>query len=725
MSNVGPRRTLGPQRPARGSKQNKESAIGGSHPEQPSRLARAGRVVRSVQRLLGVLAGERFLAVALAGTAIAIAALGQALTTRTVPDSLDWLTFLAGSIDTMFGRPESVSAGAVLLVAGAVLYALAAADRQASDASAFSFAPLRWAADLRSREGAIVLGLSAVGIGLFAFIIVGLATQPYQHWLAILFPVALVLMAVPFFWRDRNQGSLRVRLSQPMLAEAGFLVVVIGAFIALNIMDLTSWKYAAVGDEYDGFRYAKRIAAGNIINPFSQRMGVEGIRPVLGSMVDAAFLKAFGGDLFAWKVRLVVLAAASFVPFYLLVRELFSCRVAIAATALFASSHYLFAYVHHPTYIDALLPTTLALWLLVLGLRRNSTLVLFASGAAAGLGFYTFYAGRAAVVVIALYLLTFGRRSLRPTTVLPLGLGFIALVAPMFAVDGWYVVDRMFESSTVAYPEEIVGPRATRFLQNIVKSLLAFNYSESTRHYVSGSLLDPVTAVLYVLGLGLLLTRLRHPAFRLVLIWWLVALAATGFTNPYKGVAISRLHYVIPVAALLAALAFDQGLRPTIDRLRRPAVRVAVAGVALGLLMVPVLYLNLHRFWYETPHEKGAPSAAAVAVRAFFSDECRDNPQGVTVVSHSPTALLLLVFWAYQLGDREPELLNYPDALAALDAKQAGAATLKDGCFIVLSEGGNPELPKTVIARIQALYPQKRLSIVTDLAERHKVSLIH
>ncbi len=662
---------------------------------------------------------------ALAGLGIAIAALGQALTTRTVPDRLGWLTFLADDIDKIFVRADSVSAAAVLLVAGALLFAFAAGDRASAEASGFIFAPLRWAAGLRSREGAIVSGLSVVGLALFAFIIVRLATQPYQHWVAILLPAALVLMALPFFWRDRVQGRLRVNLARPMLAEGGFLAAVIGVFMALNIIDLTSWKYAAVGDEYDAFLYAKGIADGNLLNPFSQRAGVEGIQPVLSSMVDAAFLKAFGGDLFAWKLRLVVTAAASFVPFYLLVRELFSRRVATVALALFASSHYLFAYVHHPLYVDALLPTTLALWLLVLGLRRDSTLALFASGAAAGLGFYTFYPGRTVVVIMALYLLTFGRRSIRPATVLPLGLGFVALVGPLFAVDGWYVIDKMFGVSAIAYDEGIVGPRITRFVHNVARTAMAFNYSESAVHYVSGSLLDPVTAVLYALGIGVVLTRLRHPAFRLVLVWWFVSLAVTGFTNPYPTVAITRLHYVIPVAALLAALAFDQSLGPVMERLRRPGVRVAVATVALGLFMVPVLYLNLHRFWYETPHEQGTPTPEAVAVRAYFSDECRDNPQGVTVIAYVPGALLQLVFDAYQLGDRAPDIFNFPDALVALDAKEAEGATLKDGCFVLIPHHDAPDLWQEVRDRIQGMYPQKEVTTVTDLAPRNQVLLFH
>jgi hypothetical protein len=64
--------------------------------------------------------------------------------------------------------------------------------------------------------------------------------------------------------------------------------------------------------------------------------------------------------------------AATLIPFFLLLRELFSWRVAAFSTALLAASHYLIAFSHTGfNNLDALLPTTLAMYLLVLGLRAR------------------------------------------------------------------------------------------------------------------------------------------------------------------------------------------------------------------------------------------------------------------------------------------------------------------------------------------------------------------
>jgi hypothetical protein len=565
--------------------------------------------------------------------AVGFVSAGQVMLGHAVPGALVWLTFLQGTLDSIFFRPEPVAAACVVFAGGVVLFSLSAGE--AKDASSLTYGPAGWSFWRSGRPREILVGLAmfAVGLALIALVMYRLNSAEYEHRYAFTFLAGLVLLIAGLFVLDEEVRTARVTSLKMLTAEVFFVAVVVAVFIALNVMDLTSWKYAAVGDEFDGFGYAHRLARGDIPNVFSQRAGVENTRPVLGALVDAAFLKVFSGDIFAWKVRLVILAAASFVPFYFLARELFSWRVAVPATAFFASSHYLFAYTHHPTFIDALLPTTLSLYFLVLGLRRNSILLLFLCGITAGLGFYSFFAGRAIIVMVMVYLVSLGPRSLTPRTLVPVVLGFGVMVGPMFASDGWYVIDRMFEFSAVGYSEVVVGSRETRVIHNIAQSMLAFNYSEQARHYVSGSLLDPVTAVLYILGIGYVVSRVTHPAFRLVLIWWLVALAATGFTSPYPEGALTRLHFVIPVAALLAGLAFDRVLRLTDGLTREPRTRALIVGVCLAALMVPVMYLNLHRFWWETPSTYGSPTTEAVAVRAFFSEQCDDGHRGMTIIT--------------------------------------------------------------------------------------------
>ena len=719
--------------------------------------------MRTLQRWFGAVRASPVALLGLGATGIAIAALGQALTTRTVPANLSWLAFLDDIVRHAYpahafpGVAEPVAAAMVLLAVGAIVFALAS-RRSASKEAEPAFAPLSKGLRLRTTGDDVFVAAFAVGAVLFTVIILRLYNGHYSHGLALLLVPSLVLLAAPFLRRDLQRGvRFLPRLSPSLAAEAAFLAAVVAVFMFLNLQDLSNWRFSAVGDEYINYIQVKALVAGETFNAFA----FDGDRAILGTAIQAPFFKFFGGDIFAWKLHLVVFGAASLVPLYLLVRELFSQRAAMFATVLFASSHYLFASVHHPKNVDALLPTVLALWLLVLGLRRNSTLALFGSGAAAGFGFYVYPSARFAIVIMAIYLLTFGLKSIRPATVLPIALAFAVVVGPMFAVEGWDVVDVGEGGTLLSYPYPGGFDRGDLFGYNVVRTIMAFNFNPDGFWYVWGSLLDPVSAVLYVLGIGLALSRFRHPAFRLLIVWWAVALVVSGFLSPYERTAITRLFYVLPVAAAFGAVAVDQALH-LIHRLRpNVAVRVwpnvssrtALAAVALGVLIPLVLFLNLHRFRDETPRNHPS-SVPTVAVRAAFSSECQDRLPDVSIMSQHAGDLLVKVFNSYQLGERTPALFNYEDgmALSTLNANRsyrpppgipaevqpvlhASLAVSKhnaqvrghipDGCIIITNDATleNHPLHETLV-RLQSRYPEKQTTILTDLSGWSKVTML-
>lgn len=690
--------------------------------------------------------------VGLGALGIVLATLGQAVTTRTVPSALSWLVFFDGRLRSTYGvAAESVAAAVILLAVGALLFALAS-RKSASDEETPPFEPLAKGWHPTSRGDYIVVAMFGFGVALFTAIIIRLLDGHYSHGLALLFLLSVLLLATPFLRRDRQQRvRFQPRLSPVMAAEAGFLAVVIAGFVFLNVHDLTNWRFSAIGDEYIWYYEAKAIADGADFNPFSQA-GPRQAFPVGTSALHAVTLKIFGGDIFAWKVHLVAVAAASFVPLYLLVRDLFSRRAAIFAIVILASSHYLFAYVHHPPYIIELLPSVTALWLLTLGLRRNSTLALFGSGVAAGFGFYVWPAARIAIVIMAIYMLTFGRKSIRLATVLPIAVSFVAMVGPLFAVERWNAVASMPGGTALGYGSaSVVGDRLDRIGFNIVRSIMAFNFNPNPFHYVSGSLLDPVSAVLFVLGIGLALSKIRHPAFRLLVVWWVVALAAAGFTNPYGRTAITRLHFVLPVAAALGGLAVDQALHLLHNLRPNVAIRTVLAAAALGVLIPLLLFLNLQRFWSETP-QSGPTTVATVAVRAVFSSMCQDRLPDVTVVARQPGALLAGVLGSYQLGEKTPTLLPYQDgidlsalipnpfdsqrprprppplvpykdALAVFRSEALARGHIPDGCIIVTRE--NDPLAETALARLRSRYPDKQQIVLTDHTGSREVTVLY
>ncbi|MBI5283673.1 MAG: glycosyltransferase family 39 protein [Chloroflexi bacterium] len=641
---------------------------------------------------------------------------GQAMTTRTLPHVLAPLDLLASAF-WVYPNKREISAAFILLVAGALVLAIAAFrhdDADLDERMLVATRPFRFG----TRNDLLLWVGAAVGVLLWGVFLWRLYGDHYQHTLNLIMLAALLLVAAPFAARDRTATRVRWHAARSWLPHAAFLAAVTGGFIYLNLRDLGSWKYAAVGDEYANFNYALGIAKGAFFNPWSHR-GADDLFSVFGAAGQALFLKIGNEDNFAWKSYSVFAAAISFVPFYLLIRELFRARVAVLATVLFACSHYIFGYAHHFLYLDGMFPTALGLWLLVVGLRRDSALALFAGGLALGLGFYTFESGRAAVVVAALFMLTFGTRAFRPAVFVPLAGGFILLTLPLFATDGpAHVFDQMFGQSAISYSSEVTGDRYERLIVNLQFSFVSFNFMTEGRHYVWGSMADPLTAMLYVLGLGVVVPRINRPAYRLLFIWWLVEVAFNGFTNPYPKPPISRMHAVVPPVAALAAIAVDAIVRPIAaasPHRRLIGDRTWQQGISWGVVVALfplVLYLNLHRFWAQLPVRYGPPSWEPVVLRAYREPQCEGKQAFIITRSDEQSRLFANVFRSYRI-EPPPYLMSHSDAFARLDDGLPENVT-GVGCVIVQSTDRVPE-DALVLEQVAHTFPEFQELKVTDL----------
>lgn len=121
---------------------------------------------------------------------------------------------------------------------------------------------------------------------------------------------------------------------------------------------------------------------------------------------------------------------------------------------------------------------------------------------------------------------------------------------------------------------------------NTVKHLLMFNYQgdRNGRHNLPGApLLDPVTAVLFVLGFGLTLSRLRDPANLLFVVLFFTGLAGAILTLDFEAPQAQRAVLAMPAVLYFPALAIEAWWRG-LDRSRLGplAYRGAVAGLLLA-----------------------------------------------------------------------------------------------------------------------------------------------
>ena len=550
----------------------------------------------------------------------------------------------------------------------------------------------------------VIIGVLAV-----AALLIPLGAGSVSGYMLLPWVAALAAFAAPFLPRF---PSLTVFRKASVRAYYGDLTVVLGLmalFIAINLYDLQNWYYSAIGDEFLFFEHAKHITEEGVTRPFSQE-GVYNKHPVMSSVFQAAVMKVFGSNYFGWTLSETLNATATLPGIYLLGYAFGGRKAASVSAALFASSHFIFAFSHVGYNNLSSLPVAVwSLALFVLGWRKGNPLLLYAAGIVAGLGFYTHYSGRAMLPIMLMFTLTAGspRRLLE---LWPLFFGFVLTVAPTFVVEQEQVFTRMFSQIVGGYSEVVTGSTGDRILNNIEINLPAFNYNSTVHSYVYGPLLDPVSAALAAMGIGFALGHIRIPSLRLLLIWFGVAAFMTGVLSPYPHVAITRLAFAVPPLALLAGILAGQigdaiqmrvqGIGPSLARITVPAL--------LTVLLAFVLALNLWQFWQVTP-SVFPHRPEAVALGAYRTEQCSSDANGTLFIGQAvgEGSLMNQVLTVFDPDGPVPRQLNHEEATMRMELPYQGLR-----CVIFVNPGA-PEA-RTLQEYLTRRYPGGRTITFTN-----------
>ncbi|MCH8064996.1 MAG: glycosyltransferase family 39 protein [Chloroflexi bacterium] len=597
-------------------------------------------------------------------------------------DDLPLIASFDGKLTSLYRGEQSVAVAIPIFALAMALFAWSAwslrnkseashGDQEPASKTPSSTESQRW-------HGLALVAGAFVALAGWSYLIARLATASYEGWYLALFFCLLALTAVLFGLYDRVRGSD----NPPRLAvhswECFVVLGAMGLFAGLVATDLTNWRYATLGDDGTFFIVARDIVNGERqLNLFSQ-VGPAGNHPLLSSAYQAAVMDVAGVNIFGWKLATLLLLLATIPLFYLLIRAMTNARTAVFATAVLAFSHYLLGYAHTGyDNVFPLLPTVLSFCLFVAGRRRSSLILIFCAGAVAGLGFYTFFSGRAAIVILALVLLFLGRKHWRPATVIPITAGFALAVAPLFAVEGWGVISETLRESQSSNKTPI--ETISSFAATAPRVFLAFNFNPYPKHFVSGSLLDDISAPLALLGLAYTATRVREERYRFLLIWFLVAIVVTGLFHPRQTEINSRLHYVLPPMAAFAGLALDRIVEMLPRLFPRPSIQPAlVALCAIGVLPA-ILGLNIYRHWEVSPSELPVPNAALV-LREAQRPACDLPGLRSAVFAPRPFPVMPLVFEFYEWEGREPLLFRFGDPP---EVYRSAIASGSIGCVIV------------------------------------------
>ena len=239
--------------------------------------------------------------------------------------------------------------------------------------------------------------LALVGCLTFALLLWRLSKSRVDSFDSLLWCISISLFIIATIRWDRNRAtSLKINLTNIDIILILFLLILgllIGAYQLQEIPN------ALMGDEGFFFETANAIANGDY-RPSPFDFGVFSF-PVFSSLWQAAILKAFGNGLWGWRFSSVLPTILSVVPLYLLARDLSGKVVGFVASLVFITLPYSLAFARLGyNNSQSILTTTLCIWFLCLGLKKGSAFYLFLAGAASGLGFLTYPAGRISIVII-------------------------------------------------------------------------------------------------------------------------------------------------------------------------------------------------------------------------------------------------------------------------------------------------------------------------------------
>jgi 4-amino-4-deoxy-L-arabinose transferase-like glycosyltransferase len=307
----------------------------------------------------------------------------------------------------------------------------------------------------------------------------------------------------------------------------------------------------------------------------------------------------------ALAVRAVaaIIGSIGIALYFLFLKAAFSPRVALIGTVFLAFSHW------HNNYsrwgVEIIMSPTfqaLGLWLLFSGFKRGKKWLFALSGAALGLGIYTYQNYRlfmVAMAFFALYLITFHMTTVKrhwqglalfvfAALVVILPEGIFALSHPQTFSER--ALQTIVWLGVEGQPEVI----RARLNDSISNTLLAFQYKgdENGRHNLPRApLLTFVPAMFLPLGMLVCLSRFRRMEYALALLWFFFGILPGAIT--WEAPHASRLLDAISPIFIFAALGLEQ-VWITLEALwTRWGAKIAALLISAVLLITALANLNI------------------------------------------------------------------------------------------------------------------------------------
>ncbi len=364
------------------------------------------------------------------------------------------------------------------------------------------------------------------------------------------------------YWRSK----LRAHRTEILVV---LILLLIGLFVRL--WNLGSLPYTLAGDEASQGLEALRVLRGELRNPFST--GWLGV-PTMSFFFNSLTIDLLGRSILALRLPWTIVGSATILTTYLLVRQLFGWRLALATAFVLAMYHY---HIHFSrlgsNQIADPFFLSMTLFLLYRGIDRQMKMPWALAGVATGLAFY-FYAGaRLTPLVVAgvlFYLFLLNPRRFWPIH----GQGIVVMIGAFF------VTAAPILQFATRFPDEFnarinqVGIFQSSWLENEVimrgqpaveilldqfwRAAMAFAfYADRTVWYgLPEPLLDPVFGAIFLVGIVYgtlrLLNRQEGPRVVPMVAWWWGGVIFGGMLTESPPSSQRLITLAVPVSFFIA-----------------------------------------------------------------------------------------------------------------------------------------------------------------------------
>lgn len=395
-------------------------------------------------------------------------------------------------------------------------------------------------------------------------------------------------------WLGAVVGAALACAARPQFARPDFHTGVAAGFIALGLVPrlfyIEDWPLGVLYDEALHPLYGLDVLRQNPMRAF------DGVASYFATPYLDLVLQAWPGlflpDLLGGRLASTALAVVSLAATFALVRRLYTVRIATFALALLAVSYWHITYsrLAHP-YMQPLAWVPLTLWLGTRALRPGASLDGFATGLLLGLGCLLYTPTRIVVPIYAVWWILCriaGGTTWR--TLPPIIAGAALSLAPFLLTQGLASVLQRYREATAQVGAQADEPWT--LAQHQLEAALGIYWRAGawvSPHDVSPlPMLDPATALLAVIGMGVVVAAWRSPGSWLVGLWLGATFVAAQLLTDVPQAAY-RAAPLLPAIAIVAGLALDRlthlvtRFLPGLVRTPRPAIAVLAGTFAACL----------------------------------------------------------------------------------------------------------------------------------------------